>query len=72
MKTDQLSRGDEFVITGEKMKNGACVPDILRWYLRAVQLKEMDYVFCHIDQKGRCHPNRCITYAEARRTMMKE
>jgi hypothetical protein len=71
-KMDQLSRGDEFVISGERMKNGASMPDIVKWYLRAVQLKEMDYVFCHIDQKGRCHPDRFITYAEARRTMMKE
>ena len=71
-KMDQLSRGDEFVITGERMKNGASVPDIMRWYLRAVQLKETAYVFCHIDQKGKCHPDRFITYAEARRAMMKE
>ena len=71
-KTDQLSKGEVFVITGERMKNGASVPDIVKWYLKAVQLKETAYVFCQIDQKGRCHPDRFITYAEARRTMMKE
>ena len=71
-KTDQLARGDKFEIRGEKMRNGASVPDIVRWYLRAVHLKESDYVLCYIDQKGRCHPDRCITYMEARRLMMKE
>ena len=71
-KTDQLSRGEKFVISGEKMMNGASVPDIVRWYLEAVQLEESAYVFCHIDQRSVCHPDRFITYAEARRIMMRE
>ena len=71
-KTDQLLKGEKFVISGEKMRNGASVPDIMKWYLEAVQLKESAYVFCHIDQRSKCHQDRFITYAEARRIMMKE
>ena len=48
------------------------MPDIVRWFLKALQLNEDADVFCHIDQRGRCHPDRFITYVEARRTMMKE
>ena len=71
-KTDQESKGEKFVISGERMRNGASVPDIMRWYLKAMKLKESAYVFCHIDQKNECHQDRFITYAEARRVMIKE
>ena len=71
-KTDQGSRGESFVISGERMKNGASVPDIVKWYLKALRLKKSAYVFCHIDQKGRSHEEKFITYNEARRSLIKE
>ena len=39
-KTDQGSRAEKFVISGERMMNGASVPDIMKWYLEAMKLKE--------------------------------
>ena len=60
------------MISGERMRNGASVPDIMKWYLEAMKLKESSYVFCHINQKNKCHKDRFITYAEARRVMIKE
>ena len=44
-KTDQGSRGENFVISGERMENGASVPDIIKWYLRHLKLKKSAYLF---------------------------
>ena len=71
-KTDQGSRGEKFVISGERMRNGASVPDIMKWYLKSLKLKKSSYVFCHIDQKDKSHEDRFLTYSEARRIMIKE
>ena len=60
------------MISGERMRNRASVPDIMKWYLEAMKLKKSSYVFCYIDQKNKCHEDRFITYAEARKVMIKE
>ena len=54
------------------MRNGTSVPEILRWYLKDMGLRRSVYVFCHIDQRGRCNEEKCLTYNEARRIMIKE
>ena len=71
-KTDQGSRGEKFVISGEKMKNGISVPEIMRWYLKDLGLRRSAFVFCHIDQRGRFNEEKYLTYNEARRIMIKE
>ena len=62
-KTDQGSEGEKFVISGERMRNGASIPDIMKWYLKALNLKKYSYVFCYIDHKDKSHEDRFITYS---------
>ena len=71
-KTDQGSKSEKFVTSGERMRNGASVPDIMKWYLKALNLKKSSYMFCYIDQKDKSHEDRFITYSDARRVMIKE
>ena len=71
-KTDQLQRGEKFEISGEKMKNGVSVPEIVKWYLKDLKLKENAYVFFQMDIKGRIQEEKFLEYKEARRIMIKE
>ena len=52
-KTDQLKRGEKFEISGEKMKNGILVPEIVKWYLKDLKLEETAYVFFKLTSKGK-------------------
>ena len=53
LKKDQIERGEKFEISGQKMKNGESVPEIVKWYLKDLKLKENAYVFTHMDIKGK-------------------
>ena len=53
LKRDQMERGEKFDISGEEMKNGRLVPEVVKWYLKDLKLKENAYVFCQMDIKGK-------------------
>ena len=71
-KNDQMARSDKFKISGEKMKNGKPVPEIVQWYIEDLKLKKTAYVFCHIDQKAKIEGENVLTYKEAKIIMIKE
>ena len=40
-----MGRGEKFEISGEKRKNETLVPEMVKWYIKDLKLKENAYVF---------------------------
>ena len=55
-KTDQVGRGARFYLSGDKV-GGVCLPEIVRWYVRGLDLKGEDMLFPRMRQsKGEVVP----------------
>ena len=55
-KTDQVGRGARFYLSGDKV-GGVCLPEIVGWYVRGLDLKGEDMLFPRMRQnKGEVVP----------------